>query len=191
MVSRKLRADAADNRQRILTGARTAFAADGLDLPMRELARRLDLGVATVYRHFPSREELVSTVLTAEVAQCAEDLRSALADPDPARALRETIVRFGDRQVMNRGLNEALLGRHAAGAAFADQRREHAAGFARLVQRAHDDQALRARVTLEDARAALTAIASFRALPADRAGQAVRRLTDLLLTALFEEPSPA
>jgi AcrR family transcriptional regulator len=189
-VSRKPRFDAARNRERILDGARDAFASDGLDLPVREIARRLGLGVATVYRHFPSRQDLVAAVLADEVSRCTDEMRAARADPDAARALRGIIRSFGERQVRNRGLNEALLGSHAAGAAFADQRRDHAASFALLVERARDAGALRARISVEDSRVALLAITSFRALPADRASSAIAKLTDLLLAGLLITGSP-
>ncbi|GII30649.1 TetR family transcriptional regulator [Planotetraspora mira] len=186
-LTRKRRTDAEDNRRRIVEVARAAFAADGLDLPVREIARRAGMGVATIYRHFPSRQDLISAVLAEQVARCGEEMRAALADPDSRRALRGTIVRFGERQVHDRGLNEALLGSHASGAAFAEQRRTHAEAFAQLVERARGDGALRGHVSVDDARIALMAIASFRALPAERASSAIRTLTDLLLTAVLNE----
>jgi AcrR family transcriptional regulator len=167
--------------------ARTAFAADGLDLPVREIARRAGMGVATVYRHFPSRQDLVSAVLAEQVARCEEEMRAALADPDPRRALRGAIIGFGERQVRDRGLNQALLGSHAAGAAFAGRRSAHAEAFARLVERARADGALRDQVSVQDARLALMAIASFPALPAEQASSAIRRLTDLLLCGVLRD----
>jgi AcrR family transcriptional regulator len=189
-LTRKRRTDAEHNRKRIVEVARAAFAADGLDLPVREIARRAGMGVATVYRHFPSRQDLISAVLAEQVTRCEEEMQAALADPDSRRALRGTMLRFGERQVRDRGLNEALLGSHAAGAAFAEQRRAHAEAFAQLVERARDDGAVRGQVSVEDARIALMAITSFRALPADRASSAIRRLTDLLLTGVLNEESP-
>ena len=66
-VTRKPRTDAAYNRRHILAVAHEAFGADGLDLPVREVARRAGLGAATVYRHFPSREDLVDAVLAQQV----------------------------------------------------------------------------------------------------------------------------
>jgi hypothetical protein len=89
--------------------------------------------------------------------------------------------------VHDRGLNEALLGSHTA---FAEQRRAHTEAFAQLVQRARDDGAVREHVSVEDARIALMAITSFRALPAEKASSAIRRLTDLLLTGVLNEESP-
>jgi AcrR family transcriptional regulator len=177
-VTRKLRADAADNRMHIMAVARSAFAADGVELPVREIARRAGMGVATVYRHFPSRHELLMAVLTEHVTRCEADMRAALADPDPKWALRRLIVRFGERQVHDRGLNEALL---SPDFPFAAQRRAQADAFAQLVRHA----SLRDGVDIEDARVALTAIASFRSLPTERATPAIRRLTGLLITSLI------
>ena len=185
-MTRKRRADAEENRRHVLDTARAAFAADGPDLPIREIARRAEVGVATVYRHFPSRRDLLATVLDDQVRRCADRLRAALADPDPGRALRETIVWFGEGQVRDRGLTEALRAPR-----FADQRRAHAKAFAELVRRAREDGSVRSRVTVEDARVALMALASFRDLPVEVAAQAVRRLTDLLLTGVLHEETPS
>lgn len=190
-MTRKPRSDAEQNRLRILEFARAAFAADGLDVPAREVARRAGMGVATLYRHFPSRRELISAVLIEHVAECGEQMRAALADPDAERALRGIVQQFGERQVRDRGLNEALLGSHAAGAAFAEQRRAHAEAFAQLVDRARRAGAVRAGVTVDDARVALMAITSFRGMPAAQATAATRRLTDLLLAGVLTGPATA
>ena len=176
--------DAEHNRQHIVAIARDAFATDGLELPMREIARRADLGVATLYRHFPARPDLIGAVLDEQVAACGAEMRAALEDPDPWRALSGTIRRFAERQVRDRGLNEALLGSHTAGIAFAEQRRAHAKGLDQLVERARSAGVLRPEVTVEDVRVGLLAIASFRALPPAKATTAIRRLAGLLLVGL-------
>ncbi|HEX3591944.1 MAG TPA: helix-turn-helix domain-containing protein [Pseudonocardiaceae bacterium] len=86
-MTRKPRTDAVHNRVHILDVARQSFAEDGLDLPVREIARRAGIGVATVYRHFPARPDLVAAVLDERVRACTAEMREALADPDPwARA---------------------------------------------------------------------------------------------------------
>ena len=186
-MTRKPRTDAEDNRRRIVEAARVAFAAEGLDQPMREIARRAGLGVATLYRHFPARSDLITAVLTEHVVRCEEEMQAALADPDSRRALRGIVLRFGERQVQDRGLNEALLGSHAAGAAFAELRHAHAAAFAGLVERARADGVLRERTSVEDVRIALMAITSFRALPAERAAAVIGRLTELLLAGVLND----
>lgn len=176
--------DAEHNRRHIVAVARAAFAADGLELPMREIARRAGLGVATVYRHFPSRPDLIGAVLVEQVAACGAEMRAALDDPDPWRALRGTVHRFSERQVRHRGLNEVLLGSHAAGRAFAEQRRAHARGLEQIVERARSAGVVRLDISVEDVRIGLRAIASFQGFPPERAGRAVRRLADLLLAGL-------
>ena len=190
-VARKPRRDAETNRQHIVAIARDAFAADGLELPMREIARRAELGVATLYRHFPARPDLIAAVLCEQVAVCGAEMQAALADPDPWRALSGTIHRFAERQVRDRGLNEALLGSHTAGLAFAEQRHAHAKGLEQLVERAHRAEVLRPGVTVEDVRVGLLAIASFRTLPPEKANAAIRRLAALLLAGLSRRrPQP-
>jgi AcrR family transcriptional regulator len=183
-MTRKPRLDAAGNRRRIVAVARAAFAEEGLDLPMREIAHRAGLGVATVYRHFPTRTELVTAALAEHVAACRADMRAALDERDAWHALSGTIRRFAEHQVRDRGLNEALFGSHAAAAAFAEDRRAHARGLEQLVDRARRAGAVRAEVTADDVRVGLMAIASFRALRPERAASSTRRLVDLLLAGL-------
>jgi AcrR family transcriptional regulator len=183
-LTRKPRTDAERNQQHIVTVARAAFAEDGLELPMRDIARRAGLGVATLYRHFPSREDLVAAVLTEQVAVCGAEMQAALDDPDPWHALCGTIRRFSERQVQDRGLNEVLLGSHAAGLAFAEQRAAHAKGLEQIVDRARKAGSIRPDMSVEDVRVGLLAIASFRALPPERATAAVRRLASLVLAGL-------
>ncbi len=135
-MTRILRADAARNRQHMVTVARAAFVDGGLELPVREIAQRAGLGVATVYRHFPTRAELVAAVLAEHVAACRADMRAALTDPDAWHALSGTIRRFAEHQVTHRRLNEALFGSRSAAAAFAEDRRVHAQALDQLVERA-------------------------------------------------------
>ncbi|MFC4121750.1 TetR/AcrR family transcriptional regulator [Nonomuraea zeae] len=187
-MTRNTRTDAVHNQRHIVTVARAAFAADGLEVPMREIARRAGLGVATLYRHFPSRPDLIGAVLTEQVAVCGAEMQAALADPDPWRALRGTIHRFSEHQVRDRGLNEALFGSHTAAAPFAGQRRAHAQGFERLVERARSAGALRRDLSVEDVRTGLMAISSFRTLPPERATTAVRRLANLLIAGMAATP---
>ncbi|WP_410635553.1 TetR/AcrR family transcriptional regulator [Amycolatopsis sp. cmx-4-83] len=173
-LTHKRRADAEHNRRHLVSVAHTAFARDGVDLPVREIARRAGLAPATVHRHFPSRDDLLAAVLDGQVRRCERQLRAALADPDSRRALTRTFHRFGEWQVAERGLVGAL-----GGAAFAERRRDHAEAFARLVERAGAEGVLRPRVSVDDVRVALMAITSARALPA------ARRLTEVLLAGLL------
>ncbi|MFJ8814955.1 TetR/AcrR family transcriptional regulator [Amycolatopsis thermoflava] len=183
-VTRKARADSERNRRRIVEVARRGFAAEGIGLPMREIARRAGVGAATLYRHFPARPDLLDAVLAEQVAACREDVRTALADPDPWRALSAIVRRFGERQLRDRGLNDVLLGSHPEAEAFAEERREHTRALDALVRRARATGAVRPDLAPEDVRVGLMAIASLRGLPPDRAPVAIRRLTELLLAGM-------
>ena len=184
-LPRARRADALETRARIVAAGRNVFGADGLNAPVRAIAEEAGVGAATVYRHFSSRQDLVTAVLAEHVAVCASEMAAALADPDPGCALRTTLVRFAERQVDDRHLNAALVSDHPAGAAFADQRRAHVAAFAQLVDRARAAGAVRPDVTVADARVALMAMTAFRALPTKRTSAVVERLTGLLLTGIL------
>ena len=70
---RPLRADARRNRERILAAATAAFAADGLSVPLDEIARRAGVGPGTLYRHFPAKETLWEAVLHDRLQRLADE----------------------------------------------------------------------------------------------------------------------
>ncbi|TQS44485.1 TetR/AcrR family transcriptional regulator [Cryptosporangium phraense] len=87
------RADAARNRQRILDAARTAFAATGAETSMAEVARQAGVGMATLYRNFPGRHELLEALLADEVDEvCAA--AATVEGNDPGERLMNWLRRF-------------------------------------------------------------------------------------------------
>jgi AcrR family transcriptional regulator len=183
-MARRTRSDAALSEQRILSAARRAFAEEGLDLPVRAIAERAGVGPATVYRHFPSRPELLHAVLAAHVADCEADLIAAQDDPDPWHALGSVIRRFAEHQLTDQRLTGVLLGAHPAARPFVTERRSHARALERLVNRAREAGALREGVDVRDVRAGLLAISSLGVLPPVTARDTVSRLVDVLLAGL-------
>jgi AcrR family transcriptional regulator len=87
MDDRPRRADARRNYERVLAAAKEVFGELGVTAPLDEIARRAGVGNATMYRHFPTRRELVIAVYADEVATLCELGRSSLADSSPADAL--------------------------------------------------------------------------------------------------------
>src|SRR5260370_40005516 len=81
--SRRLRADAARNRAAIVSVAREVFAEQGLEAPLEAIAARAGVGIATLYRRFPTREKLVAVALVEKVAEYAEAAEQAMAVADP------------------------------------------------------------------------------------------------------------
>ena len=109
--ARPLRADAARNRARVLEVAYETFAAEGLAVPIDEIARRAGVGAGTVYRHFPTKEDLFRAVIEDRISRIVDDGRAVLASVDPGEALftflRSMVLQFG---ATDRGLADALAG---------------------------------------------------------------------------------
>src|SRR6476646_1143120 len=84
---RPLRADAARNRARVLEVAYETFAADGLSVPIDEIARRAGVGAGTVYRHFPTKEALFQAVIADRMRHRIDDGRALLESEQPGQAL--------------------------------------------------------------------------------------------------------
>jgi AcrR family transcriptional regulator len=97
-----LRSDARDNRERILEVARAAFGADGLGVPMREIARRAEVGPATLYRRFPTRQALITEAFAEQMTLCTTIVEGALADQDPWHGFCRMIERVCELHAHNR-----------------------------------------------------------------------------------------
>lgn len=104
-----LRADAARNRDAIVTAARAVFAEQGLGAPLDEIARRAEVGNATLYRRFPTREELVQSALLDSMAEYLAAAEEGLEDPDPWAGFRDYVLRLFQLQARNRGLADLLV----------------------------------------------------------------------------------
>ena len=105
------RADARRNREKVLEAARVCMARDGLDAQMGELARAAGVGVGTVYRHFPNKDELVEALANARFERLGELAREALGDPDPWRSFEDFIRASARIQTEDRALSEVLTSR--------------------------------------------------------------------------------
>jgi AcrR family transcriptional regulator len=108
---RPLRADAARNRARVLEVAYDTFAAEGLSVPIDEIARRAGVGAGTVYRHFPTKDDLFRAVIEDRIHHIVDDARTLLAAEEPGEALftflRSMVLQWG---ATDRGLADALAG---------------------------------------------------------------------------------
>lgn len=108
-TSARKRADARRNERSLLDAAAAAFLAAGVDAPVREIAARAGVGVGTIYRHFPTRADLVIAVYRHQVEAAAEAGPTLLATSDtPFAALAQWIDLFVDFLVTKHGLAEAL-----------------------------------------------------------------------------------
>jgi AcrR family transcriptional regulator len=109
------RADARRNEKTLLDAAAAAFVDSGVDAPVRDIAGRARVGVATIYRHFPTRADLIVAVYRHQVEACAEAGPALLAESSsPHAALARWINLFVDFLVTKHGLAEALQSDDAA-----------------------------------------------------------------------------
>jgi AcrR family transcriptional regulator len=108
MADRPLRADAQRNRDKVLRAAQEAFAASGFGVPLDEIAAMAGVGPGTVYRHFPSKEELFEAVVAARLRDLIADARGRADDPDPGRAFFEFLGRFRHEAAAKRDFPDAI-----------------------------------------------------------------------------------
>jgi len=109
------RADARRNEATLLNAAAAAFVESGVSVPVRDIATRARVGVGTIYRHFPTRADLIVAVYRHQVEACADAGPTLLADSDTAHhALARWIDMFVDFLVTKHGLAEVLRSDDAA-----------------------------------------------------------------------------
>ena len=106
--ARRPRADGERNRARLVAAAKDAFAKDGAAVSLEQIARDADVSIATLYRHFPTRDELISAVYQQEVTTLIEAADQLMTRREPAAALREWLMLFVDFLDAKRGMAEAM-----------------------------------------------------------------------------------
>ncbi|GAA5132815.1 TetR/AcrR family transcriptional regulator [Pseudonocardia adelaidensis] len=183
-----LRSDARDNRERILDAARAVFAAEGLNVPMREIARRAGVGPATLYRRFPTKEMLVTEAFRDQMRACVAVVDEGLADPDPWRGFCRAIERICELHALDRGFTAAFMSTFPRAMDFAALRASSLDSVAELARRAKDAGRLRPDFVLDDVILVLMANSGIRAAsPAARVA-ASRRFAALAIQAFQASP---
>ncbi len=105
---RPLRADAERNRRRLLDAAEAVFCERGLDVGVGEIAARAGVGRATLFRNFPSKEDLIAAIVVERISDAVTRGRELLDAPDAVQALFEFIDEVVGRQQVDRALFEAV-----------------------------------------------------------------------------------
>ncbi|WP_432824433.1 TetR/AcrR family transcriptional regulator [Dactylosporangium sp. CA-092794] len=191
-VGTTLRSDARDNRDRILAAARAVFATEGLDVPIREIARRAQVGVATVYRRFPTKEALFAEAFADQMATCSAIVEEGLAAPDPWQGFRRVVERIMEMHALDRGFSRAFTSRLPEVVAYFTADRDRTLRLLReLVRRAKASGELRPDFVLEDFILALMANEGIRAESPRLRVAASRRFAALMLQSFQANPVPA
>ena len=146
---RTQRADARRNRKRILATAREQFAEHGLDVHMEQLARAAGVGVGTVYRHFPNKEDLLQALVDERFGYFAEVTSAALSDPDPWNGFC-TMMRESARVTAEDQAVSGAMDQHAGMCAAAAEKSGLREAGAELVERAQASGKLRSDFNVED-----------------------------------------
>jgi AcrR family transcriptional regulator len=189
-AQRRLRADAERNRAAIVAAARDVFAEHGIEASLEEIALRAGVGIATLYRRFPAREQLVAAALIDKVTEYAEAADQALAAGDPWDGFVAFVQRICQLQADDRGLSELLCMALPAGEHV--ERLRHAANdkVVELVRRAKESGRLREDFVGEDLLVLLVANAAVVHVTRPEAPDAWRRFVDLVLDAFARQDSP-
>ncbi|WP_447007664.1 TetR/AcrR family transcriptional regulator [Saccharothrix isguenensis] len=185
----QLRVDAQHNRDRIVASARETFAALGLDVSMTEIARRAEVGVATLYRRFPTKESLITEVFADQLQSCTAVVHDALDDPDPWRAFCRVVEELCEMQARDRGFSAAFLSAFPNALPVDEKRALAEEAFARLVTRAKDTGRLRPDFTPDDLNLVLMANNGLVTDSVDATVAASRRLVAYLIQA-FQAGDP-
>jgi AcrR family transcriptional regulator len=181
-----LRADALHNRNRIVEVARTLFATRGIDVSMAAIARHAGVGVATLYRRFPTKESLVTEVFADEFEACASVVDDALADPDPWRGFRTFLEKVCAMQAADRGFSTAFIAAFPDAVDVERQRDRIVRGFTELTRRAKENGQLRADFVPDDLALLLMANCG---VTTEATPAASKRLVAYLLDAFRADPT--
>lgn len=180
---RRVRADAERNRQALLAAARAALAADSGALSLEAVARQAGVGIGTLYRHFPTRAQLLTAAYEAQVEDLIAQAGALLEQLPPQQALREWLDEFVRFVMTKRGVLDALRteavdspGRHDV----TGMRERIALAIAPILRAGGRDGSLRADAQAEDV--VLLVAGSLMSVEVDAAQ--TQRLLGLILDAL-------
>ena len=180
---RQLRADAKINEGRLIEAATQAFARDGADASLKAIAKDAGVGIGTLYRRFPTREQLIWAIYRSEVDRICASVPHLLAQRPPAKALRAWMESFLGFLAAKRGMADALK----AALATDDEQRLRTRGLitkalATLLEAGAADGTLRPDISPLDVMMALGGTALIASEPEQQEQSA--RLLDLLFDGL-------
>ena len=185
----RLRKDAAVNRERIVEAAQEVFSERGLDAPLEEIALRAGVGVATLYRRFPTRADLIAGTFDCKMGAYADAVAKALAEPDPWIGFTGYIERVCEMQVQDCGFTDVLTMTFPTAPEFEASRDRAYKGFVQLMKNAKKAGRLREDFVPEDLIMILMANAGVVSATRDAAPKTSRRLVALILQACASENS--
>ena len=178
---RRLRADAASNRERIVEAARTVFARDGVAAPLTAVAHEAGVGIATLYRRFPERDDLVSAAFGEAVRAYEASALEGLEATDPWEGFAGIVTRMGEIEARNRGFTHIIQSQSRPVRRRAAEVDPGYLAVVEVVRRAHEAGVLRPEVTADDLPVISFAVAGILETTRDDVPDAWRRHVALVL----------
>jgi AcrR family transcriptional regulator len=145
-----MRQDARENRERILAAAEAVFGAYGAAESTEEVARRAGVGIATVFRHFPTKEELIEAALLRHFDQLTERAHALAASTDPTAAWRTLVRAMIETGATKLTLASMLTGRGGFPDSVAAASDRLKAAVSKVLRSAQDAGAVRPSATVEE-----------------------------------------
>lgn len=190
-AERPLRADAERNRRRILQAAREVFTEQGLGVTMDDIAKHAGVGVGTVYRRFPEKDELIDALFEERVSEIVALAEEALTIEDPWRGFVHFLSGQLNLQAADRGLKELLLSRSEGAARVAAARARIAPVAMQVLARAQRAGVVRADIAPTDIPMIGMTLGTLVDFTRDAHPDAWRRLLTIVLDGLRARPEDA
>jgi AcrR family transcriptional regulator len=149
-VEKPLRADARRNREKVLAAARAVFAEQGVDAQMDDVARRADVGVGTVYRHFPTKDALLNALSDELFAVVAVYTRNQLTLDDPWEAFTRALWFGAEKTAGDRAFSEIMAATSPAAARTSPGKDDLLVTIGELIDRCKAAGKMRPDVMVDD-----------------------------------------
>ncbi|MFF3328664.1 TetR/AcrR family transcriptional regulator [Streptomyces sp. NPDC002888] len=188
-AAQPLRSDAERNRERIIAAARMVFGRDGLSASMASVAREAGVGIATMFRRFPTKEELVAAVFADRMDAYADAVAVALDDPDPWRGFTGYIEAACAMQAADYGFADVLTMTFPTAKDLEQRRNEAYEAMVQLIDRAKAAGRLREDFDPSDLVLIHMANAGVVNATGDAAPEAWRRVVALMIQSLEAPPA--
>ncbi|OBG27573.1 TetR/AcrR family transcriptional regulator [Mycobacterium sp. 852002-51057_SCH5723018] len=186
--ARPLRADAKLNRDKILTAAAELFAERGLSVPLEEIAMRAGVGVATLYRRFPTRADLAAAAFERNISRYTRTVDRAVANHQAWEGFSTLVFELCELQAGDAGLRDLLTTAFPASSVVEQRINETVEKVKVLIGRAQAEGSLRSDVVVADIVVMLLANAGVLRATGTSAPNAWRRFAALMVDAFRARP---
>jgi AcrR family transcriptional regulator len=190
VIDRPLRADARRNRERVLTAARAVFAEQGRDAQMDDVARRADVGVGTVYRHFPTKDALLNALSDELFAVVAAHVRTLIDADDAWEAFLEAMWFGGEKTAGDRAFTEIMAASSDLPPRTCPGKEDLIVTTGQLMKRAKAQGRMRPDVEIDDVPLLMCGVGSASGMP-HPSQQAWRRHLAIILDGMRAEAASA